>query len=207
MRNTKLPPAQVSPNWLCALAVCITSVAFGQQAVTPPALPGGVRIPVRLVTTITPKDKVGRSIELWTTEAVKLPGAMGEIPKGAKLFGSVTESVAWNKAKRESRISLVVDRAKWKDHDVAMRAFIVGKLRVLTSAALREGGPILGIEVNTGYTAVPGTSATPEQNLAVDKSCKLTQASSPELGSEVVSNEHDVRMDTGSSFDILTVDN
>ena len=191
-------------SWI--LVVLATGIVSAQRKPEPIALPGGVRVPVRLITTVTSKDKVGRSIEMWTTEAVKLPNGMGEIPKGAKIFGQLTEAIGWDKSKRESRIAVAAERAQWKDREIKMRAFIVGKLRVLTAAVDREGGAFVGAQIDRGYSVAPPGQTTPELSLITDRSCKLAQASNSELGSEVVSTEHDVRMDTGTTFDLMTID-
>ncbi len=172
-----------------------------KKDVAPPSLPDGTRIPVLLRTTIDPNiAKPGMPIVLNVTQDVRAAGGALLIPKGARITGRVTVAVPWTKQSKESRVSLVAERAEWKEGSVVLKAFIVGKLRVLNSALIPTGlsYAVSSIEI-LEPGAVPGPQ-NPYKDRAVDKSAKLRVAEDPHIASEVFSTERTVQMDAGSTF-------
>lgn len=184
--------------------VLITSVCQGQLA-SASALPDRTVIPVVLRTSIDAKDvKVGKEIELAASDDVRDANGKILIPKQAKLLGRVTESVPWAKDHKESRISIVVERAEWKNGVLALHAFIAGDLKVYTALARPNPGAgemVAAIE-QVAPGDVPSGPLPANTGLARDNSVAVQMAASKDLVTEVVSKTHHVRMEQGSTFSI-----
>ncbi len=85
----------------------------------------GFKIPAELNKSIkAEKAKPGDRLEFRIAEPI-LAGKGMVIPKDAKLYGSVLRAVAAEDG-RDSRLSIVMERAEWKGHVLALRAFITG---------------------------------------------------------------------------------
>lgn len=188
---------------LVLLAAHLITHAAAQQAkdTAPVTLPDGVRIPVLLKTSINTKSaKPGMPIVLEATSDVRSEREALLIPKGARITGRVTVAVPWTKQNKESRFSLVAERAEWKEGHAVLKAFIVGHLRVLNSALVSTGlsDALSGAEVLQGGS--PAGPQNPYKDRAVDKSAHLRAAADPTIASEVFSTERTVQMDAGSTF-------
>lgn len=169
------------------------------------AVPDRTVIPVILRTSIDAKDvKVGKGIELSTTDNVRDANGRVVIPKQAKLSGRVTEVVQWTKDHPESRISIVVENAEWKGGSTKLRAFMAGDLKVYT--ALARPAPGAGEMAAAIEVVPPGERPSgplpPNTGLARDNTVTLQMATSTELVTEVVSQAHNVRIEQGSMWSL-----
>jgi hypothetical protein len=229
--NTKVPYKTTSTGTAATLlrvampfvmgAVLAQNTADGQLTV----VPDRTVIPAVLLTTIDTKNaKPDKRIELETTADVRAPSGKIVIPRGAKVSGRVTEAVPWFKDKPESKVSIVVESAKWKDGSAALHAFIAGDLNILSASEITStdmestasaepapparpaGGSVTGSPVgNDENDMVRPRQGTPERvppgsGLARDRSLKLQIAASKKIVTEVVSQAHNVRMEQGSTF-------
>lgn len=183
------------------------SGAYCQSQSTSPSatVPDRTVIPAVLRTSIDAKDgKVGKEIELSVSDDVRDETGKILIPKQAKLTGHVTEAVPWTKTSPESKISIVVERAEWKGHSVALRSFIAGDLKVYT--ALARPDPGAGEVVAAVEVVPPGERPSgplpPNTGLARDKSVNLQMSTAKDLVTEVVSPVHTVRIEQGSTFSL-----
>lgn len=183
----------------------VTLFAISSSAADQP-LPAGIRIPVVLTKSVSAKLPVGAPVEGETSAQIKLPGSLGIIPKGTKVTGRVSLAMPYDK--KESRLSVVLDRVEAKSGTISMRAFVVGRIKPRNSALGKGPGAIYGAQVIApgSATAGLGTISAVEQ-IPIDRSCRLVQSNDPDVGSEIVSTERDVAMEIGSSFDVLTVEN
>jgi len=195
-------------GFLLFLAVGLVSLGAycqNQAPSTAATVPDRTVIPAVLRTSIDAKDgKVGKEIELLVSDDVRDESGKVLIPKQAKLIGHVTEAVPWTKNSPESKISIVVERAEWKGHSVALRSFIAGDLKVYT--ALAHPDPGAG-EVAAAVEVVPpgerpSGPLPPNTGLARDKSVNLQMSTARELVTEVVSQVHTVRIEQGSTFSL-----
>jgi hypothetical protein len=189
---------RASAPWL-ASTIAATLFVLPSGAAEQP-LPAGVRIPVMLTKSISPKLAVGAPVEGEITSQVKLPGSLGVIPKGAKITGRISLAVPYNK--KQSRLAVVLENIATNSQTFSMRAFIVGKLRARNS------------ELGAGPSAIYRVRDTPPeghipvtQQIPIDATCQLVQSEDPQIGSEVVSKVRNVAMDVGTTFEVLTVEN
>jgi len=169
------------------------------------ALPDRTVIPVVLRTSIDARDaKVGKRIELATTDDVRDASGKIAVPKQAKLSGRVTEVVQWTKDHPESKVSIVVESAEWKGGSAPLHAFIAGDLKVYT--ALARPAPGAGEVVAAIEQVPPGEHASgggpPNTGLARDNTVTLQIATLRDLVTEVVSQAHNVRIEQGSTWSL-----
>jgi hypothetical protein len=160
-----------------------------------------------LKTSLSAKDsKPGTPFVMQVTKDVKGPKNQVLIPAGAKLTGRVTKAVPWSKESKDSALSLVAERAEWKNGAADLRAFLVGELHVLNSALGGGAGSLA--QISPESVNGPPASSSPEGpsgDLPVDSSVKLRLAAEPEVVTEVYSAAHCVQMDAGSTFALKTM--
>jgi hypothetical protein len=97
-------------------------------------LPDNLSIPVQLSKTIdTNKCKVGDVIEMKTLEPV-LMGNNLVMPEKAKLLGRIV-GAASRANEKPSWVLLVVERADWKEHSIALHAFVSSQIRLKVQTA------------------------------------------------------------------------
>jgi hypothetical protein len=125
---------------LAAAAFCL---AAQQPSVPPAEALSQLYIPAQLNTTLkAEKAHVGDVVRFKTIEAVLL-GKGVIMPANTKLYGRVLGAAArQEKEKKPSWISVVIERAEWKEHTVALRAFISSQV-----AASVASGPHADISV------------------------------------------------------------
>lgn len=97
-----------------------------QVAETPKALPPDLRITAHLEDKLSSKNAtVGQVVELRVDEDVMDKKRTVYIPKGAKLTGRVTHVVRSTPGALTGEISFHVERAQWKEGEVALDAYAV----------------------------------------------------------------------------------
>jgi len=113
--------------FLPLLAAVAVSLAAQQPAIPATIVPGNLSIPAELDTTLrADKAHVGDVVKFKTIEAVLV--AKGVImPANTKLYGRVL-GASPRQEQKPSWISVVIDRAEWKQHSLALRAFISGQV-------------------------------------------------------------------------------
>lgn len=108
---------------VAAAAVLCTA----QQPSPVPDLPNGLSIPAELDTTIrADKAHAGDVVRFKTLEPILVSKGL-IIPENAKLFGHVLGAAA-KQGQTPSWISIVVDRAEWKEHTFPLHAFIFSQI-------------------------------------------------------------------------------
>lgn len=112
------------------LLLAVAIFAQDPQASAPSAAaPNNLSIPVQLSKTIdTKKCKTGDTVEMKTLEPVLVANGL-VMPENAKLHGRVV-GAASRQNDQPSWVLLVVDRADWKQHTVALHAFVVSQITV-----------------------------------------------------------------------------
>src|SRR5215472_5873500 len=130
------------------LAVAAGLSTAQQPSVTTTGVPGNLSIPAQLNTTIrADKAHAGDLVRFKTIEPVLVSQGM-TIPANAHLYGHVLGAAA-RQAQTPSWISVVVDRVEWKEHALALHAFISGQVKA-------PGGPPTGApETTPGGTMYP----------------------------------------------------
>lgn len=121
---------------LIVLFSAITVFAEDPQAVSTNS-PENLTIPARLFKTIdTNKCKAGDVVEMRTLEPVLIANGL-VMPENAKLHGKIV-GAASRQNDRLSWLLLVVDRAEWKRHTIALHAFIASQI----TTTAKTPGPI-----------------------------------------------------------------
>ncbi len=109
------------------LAAAVVSWAQQQPATGPIEAPSNLSIPVQLDTTIkADKAHAGDVVRFNTIEAVLVSKGV-VMPQHAKLYGHVL-GAAPKQGQTPSWISVVVERAEWKEHALPLHAFISGQV-------------------------------------------------------------------------------
>jgi hypothetical protein len=97
--------------------------------VVPPAtqVPDKLNIPARLSKTIdTRKCKPGDKVEMKSLGAVLIANGL-VMPENAKLHGRIVNAAS-RQDDKPSWVLLVVERAEWKEHTIALHAFITSQI-------------------------------------------------------------------------------
>lgn len=118
--------------------ILLSALSLAAQE-TPSLNLDGLKIPVELTKTIkAEKVSPGDPVRLRMAEAI-LVGRGLVIPTSAQLYGHVFAAVAAENGNR-SQLSILVDRAEWKDHVIPLHAFIAafGVRRPSPQAATAE---------------------------------------------------------------------
>lgn len=201
-------------NWNIVLfhaVVVLVSACFG-RSVQPS---GNTELPDRTVVHAqvqksieASEGNVGKEIELVSTADIRDAKGIVLIPKRAKLVGHVTQAVPWAKDNPESRLSIIVERAEWKGHSLALHAFVAGDLNILTSTC--SGCKTFTTVVTTVVVANSGDVPLTRQSepppmaphLFVDETVNVRMASSKVLVSEIVSKDHTVTVGKGSTLSL-----
>ena len=112
------------------LVLCSAIALFAEEpGATAPAsqAPDNLSIPAQLNKTIdTKKCKAGDVVEMRTLEPVLITNGL-VMPEHTKLHGRIV-GAASRKNDKPSWVLLVVDRAEWKEHSVALRAFVTSQI-------------------------------------------------------------------------------
>jgi hypothetical protein len=110
------------------LLSAIAVFAQDPQATTAAShVPDNLGIPAKLNKTIdTKKCKAGDAVEMQTLEPVLIANGL-VMPEHTKLHGKIV-GAASRKNDKPSWVLLVVDRAEWKEHTVALRAFVTSQI-------------------------------------------------------------------------------
>jgi len=113
----------------CCLVLCLFEavLAFAQQAPIPAGnLSGTQEIPVQLRNTLrADKAHAGDAVEFRTLEAVLVNKEV--MPADTRLYGHVL-SAAPKRGDKPSWITVLVERAEWKQHSLPLHAFISGQI-------------------------------------------------------------------------------
>jgi len=169
------------------------------------SVPNRTVVPALLETSVeATAGSVGKGIELVSTEDIRDANGRVLVPKRAKLLGHVTLAVPWTKDQPESRLSILVDSAKWKGHSVVLRAFVAGDLKILTSGKHGTESSTMSV---TELKNVPVGRPLPipssiGSEIYPDKTVEVRIASSAAIVSELVSKDHTVRLEQGSTFSL-----
>jgi len=115
---------------LLFLFSAITVFAGDPQAAAPAAQgPENLTIPAQLSKAIdTNKCKAGDAVEMRTLEPVLVGNGL-VMPENAKLHGKIV-GAASRQNDQPSWVLLVVERAEWKQHSVALHAFIASQITI-----------------------------------------------------------------------------
>jgi len=134
----------------------------------------------------------GQDVRLVVTEDIKAGDGTLLIPSGAKLSGKLT--VAHKRSGSEpSAIGFVVDKAEWKDGNMALNATIE-QLQALTSAA---DSSACGPNLNRGGLSACGGAST--SYIAVPADCGVEKVG--EAGQMAVTcKKREIELGTGSVF-------
>jgi hypothetical protein len=113
------------------LVLCSALAVFAEdpQAPATPAsqAPDHLSIPAELSKTIdTNKCKAGDAVEMRTLAPVLIANGV-VMPENTKLQGKVAAAASRQKD-RPSWLLLIIQRAEWKDHSLALRAFITSQI-------------------------------------------------------------------------------
>ena len=104
------------------LTILLSALSLAAQEISQLKL-DGLKIPVELAKTIkAEKVQPGDPVRFRMAEPI-LAGHGLIIPTSAKVYGHVLGASAAENGKR-SHLSILVDRAEWKDHVIALHAFI-----------------------------------------------------------------------------------
>ncbi|HXE91206.1 MAG TPA: hypothetical protein VNK82_09615 [Terriglobales bacterium] len=164
--------------WL-AFTLVSSALSVGQNT----GSAAGLRIPVVLKNSVDARGPLGATVLLECREDVRV-GDNVVIPKKARLTGRVIKAVPWTDDRRESVLSVVVERADWKDGSLELKAFIADGLQVMRNEWTRRW-----------------SAARPHMYVpSIDKSVSLRRVEDPEIVSEVVSDKHNLKMDPESKF-------
>jgi hypothetical protein len=118
---------------LSAFAVLAEDPQTAPSASATP-LPDNLSIPAQLSKSLdTNKCKVGDVIEMKTLEPVLLGNNL-VMPEKTKLLGTIV-GAASRQDEKPSWILLVVERADWKEHSVALHAFVSSQITVRAETA------------------------------------------------------------------------
>ncbi len=127
----------------CALVLSGQQTPASPQTPSMPvnSLPANVRLPVVLKTTLdTSKCKAGDEIQLEMLANLRDPAGRIAVPRGAKLFGTVTEAIPRAKGHSESHLGFLVHRAEWKGGWISLKAAFDKPLRQAESDIFTRGG-------------------------------------------------------------------
>ncbi len=127
----------------CTLPIAILVLAgwsFARaQSTTEFAIPDRLVIRAELLHGVNAeKAKPGDKVEMRALAAEK-DGDRVLIEKDAKLTGRVIAATARSESSPESRLELVIERAEWKGHSVALNAFVIAQ------GQMRQSLQIIGI--------------------------------------------------------------
>ena len=171
----------------------------GKQALKEVEVPDGVRIHVVLKTDLdSNSSRAGDPVVLEAIEDARDEKRVVLIPKKATLKGRVSEVVQWTKDRKESRLSIIVESAEWKDGHAPLRAFISGQLQIggaQTSLEIRKVADIPLSGPAPTIVNLPPPSPSPSK-----PAVQLRVAADPQIGSELVSNEKSIALPAGTSF-------
>jgi hypothetical protein len=155
-------------------------------------VPHGLRIRVALKTNLDSNSaKVGDSVLLEASEDVRDENRVVLIPWKAQLRGRVSEVVPWAKDTKESRLSVVVESAEWKNGHASLHAFIWGALQIPT------GPPVMVLNLPGPVFSPSAPSALPNTDV------RVRTAADAQIGSELVSNKKSVVLRGGTTFIIV----
>ncbi len=115
---------------LLVLFSAIAIFAEDPTAVPPDShAPDNLSIPAKLNKTIdTKKCKAGDAVEMWTLEPVLVGNGL-VMPEHTKLQGKII-GAASRKNDKPSWVLLMIDRAEWREHSIALRAFVSSQITV-----------------------------------------------------------------------------
>lgn len=132
------------------------------QALLPAAqVPDNLSIPAQLNKTInTKKCKAGDRVELQTLEPVLISNGL-VMPEHAKLHGTIV-GAASRQNDKPSWLLLQVDRAEWKRHSIALRAFIASQITLKPNQSGRNATSATNLsDFHNGRYAPSVPSTTP----------------------------------------------
>ncbi len=140
--------------FLPLLAAAATLVSAQQPSTAPVNVAGNLSIPAQLNTTIkADKAHAGDVVHFKTVEAVLVSKGL-VMPANTRLYGRVL-GAAPRQGQTPSWISVVVDRAEWKEHTLPLHAFIFGRISSLVPI---ETGVDPSIQ-NPNLSSTPGQSS------------------------------------------------
>ncbi len=196
----------------CVLLTSQLAIAQGAPSASPPVtvkVPHDTRISVMLTKDLdAAKAKPDDPVKLEAMASVKGPDGKVLIPEGAKLLGRVTHVQVWSKQQPESQLSIVVESAAWKKHAATLRAFVSGGLRIMAQGveivvvSTTGERPPAAILAQAGIT---GPEASDPRAQALE-GIELKTAPNANLGSLLVSKKRNVRIPSGTLFDIRHFD-
>ena len=144
MKTTQLK----MPMMVAMVAACfLVRAACGQEppvtGQTEASLAGGTGIYAELNGGLdSKKAKVGDTISVHTTESVKSSDDRMILPRGTKLVGHITQSVARSKGADESALGMVFDKAILKDgREVPLNVTIQALGAPVTFSGAADAGP------------------------------------------------------------------
>ena len=111
------------------VAAVVLMFAIAMVAQSPEPIPAGTLIPVILKSNLNAKKvKVGDEVKLEVTDDVLGADKVKLIPRKAKVTGHVTR-VQPREKDSESILSIVAEKAEWKNGSASFHAIIAGKVR------------------------------------------------------------------------------
>ncbi len=125
---------------LSAFAVFAEDPQTASSASATP-LPDNLSIPAQLSKTLdTNKCKVGDVIEMKTLEPVLLGNNL-VMPEKTRLLGTII-GAASRQDEKPSWVLLVVERADWKEHSIALHAFVSSQITVRVQTAAQTNSTL-----------------------------------------------------------------
>jgi hypothetical protein len=201
------------------LLAAVAAVAAAQQ----PSIPGNAgnfSIPAQLETTVrAEKAHPGDVVHFKTIQAV-LVGQGLVMPENTQLYGHVL-GAAPLKGDKASWVSVMVDRAEWKEHRLPLRAFIAGQITspvdkpktddsvsnprdvngVAQQAAISRRNP-LGMHPGTRVAPLASDDPAPHgSDLLADVKLGRTQSGATFL----VCQKHNLKIPGGLLFTLMNV--
>lgn len=136
------------------MALFLQSAAPNPPAQTPAAqgkaLPARFHFRAVLETSLNAqKNKPGDTVRMRSLDDEEIDGIV-VIPKDARLAGRVVEVKASSATDPESRLSIVIEEARWKGHVLRLHASIVAQGRMRISSDWRPGFPCVDVDYVRG---------------------------------------------------------
>ncbi len=190
------------------LMMAAAMLAAPQQ---PPAAATSYRIHAELANPVTTATaKPGDEVRFEVLDDAKAADGSVVIPKKAKLTGRVAQVVKRTDAMPQAQLSIVVEKAEWKNKSLALHAFpvtleSVGEEAAKRAAPAERTDPMgstssprnPGLEQPPWMTSGSSSSAGRIQ-VPVPKDCGLEKADDPALGSVLVCDQQQVALGPGA---------